>query len=618
MPDPSETLKTAKAALAEGNPGRALALLSSIKKEAAADYALCAKISKVSDRALAAESAMPRLKIALLSSSTLAFLEPLVRYFCAAAGFNAEVKSGEFGAWKGEIADKNSWLYAFSPDIAIIATNWRDASLPAFSPDPEAAAEKTASEFASFWAAFKSSSRATLIQQAFDAPEADAAGFLSQTVPGSRAQVLKRANTRLLEKAQKLGTLVLDTMELRAKVGAGKWEDERMWLSARQHPAFAALPALAAEYARAVSAATRAPKKVCVLDLDNTLWGGIIGEDGIGAIKLGAPDPEGEAYAAFQSYLLELKERGILLAACSKNNRHDAMLPFEKHPDMRLKLRDFAAFKANWNPKSQNILEIAKELNLGTDSFVFVDDNPAEIAQVNSALPEVRTLLLPKDPSEFVKALDSQNFFDAVSLSDDDIRRNETYAENAKREALKSASQNPEDFLAKLSMTSSPAEISDTNLARAAQLAAKTNQFNLTTRRHNADTIREMAARHNAYAKTFNLKDTFGDMGVVALVIALPQNPQTLEIDTFLLSCRALGRTLEHFAIADLVDFAKTKGFKHIRGIYEPTQKNSQTKDLFAKFGFQKESESPNGASSWILNLNSATPPQSLISKIPL
>ena len=615
MFDASETLKSAKDLLAAGDFNAALNSLFTLKNEAEADYALGVKISKISDKALKNSPNLTPLKIAIVSSTTQTFFTSILRYFCAQAGFNAEVKAGDFGAWRSEIVDEKSWLYEFKPDVAIISINWRDAAAPAFAQDPSAEAERIATEFESFWSFFKSHSSATLFQHAFDIPNADAAGYLSRCDARSRVQVLKRANTLLLERAQKFGVSILDITEVRARVGSASWEDPRMWFSARQHPAFNALPSLAAEYARAVRAAKVPTKKVCVLDLDNTLWGGVIGEDGIGGIKLGAPDPVGEAYTAFQRYLLELKGRGILLAVCSKNNEADALLPFENHPDMLLKRSDFAAFKANWNPKSQNISEIAQELNLGAESFVFVDDNPAEIAQVNAVLPEVSTLLLPPDPSDFVNALDALQLFDALGLSADDLMRNATYLENAKRASAMAGAANPKDFLKNLEMSSAPCEISELNLARAAQLAGKTNQFNLTTRRHGAEKISEIASRENAFAKTFNLKDNFGDMGVVGFLLASPADASTLEIDTLLLSCRALGRTLEHFIIADLLEFAKARDFEFIRGIYIPSEKNSQTKDLFEKFGFKKESENADTSVSWILEVKRAEIPAHFIKK---
>lgn len=590
--------QSAKDAASRGDFEGAFGILILLEPVCAEDFAFAAKSAKLAGRIIPHVGGLRPLKIAFLSSSTSVFIEPLIRLFCAFRGFDAEVRAGEFDSWRRDIADENSWLYSFGADAVIIASNWRDANFPAISQKPKAEASRFAEELAGYWAALRGRTKAAVIQLNLDIPANDSGGFLGETSPQSRVQTLKSAASMIVEKAAQTGVRVVDAQEIRAKAGSANWEDARMWYSARQHPALPALPAVAAEYARAVNAVFNAPKKVCVLDLDNTLWGGVIGEDGLAKIKLGAPDPEGEAYAAFQKYLLELKERGVLLAVCSKNNEADALLPFEKHPEMAITLGDISAFRANWESKSKNILEIAKELNLGADSFVFVDDNPAEIAEVSAALPQVVCVKLSGDPSDSIRLLSERNLFDAVGVSSDDMSRSLSYAQNAKREAAKSQSASPEDYLKSLEMACEAAEISDVNLERAAQLAGKTNQFNLTTRRHNAEAVNAIARMENAYAKTFRLKDKFGDMGIVGVLLAVPSEGGALEIDTFLLSCRALGRGLENFAMKDLAAFAKLKGFKEIRGEYIPTEKNAQTKDLYAKFGFEKTADD-GGRTSW-------------------
>lgn len=590
--------QSAKDAASRGDFEGAFGILILLEPVCAEDFAFAAKSAKLAGRIIPHVGGLRPLKIAFLSSSTSVFIEPLIRLFCAFRGVDAEVRAGEFDSWRRDIADENSWLYSFGADAVIIAPNWRDANFPAISQKPKAEASRFAEELAGYWAALRGRTKAAVIQLNLDIPANDSGGFLGETSPQSRVQTLKSAASMIVEKAAQTGVRVVDAQEIRAKAGSANWEDARMWYSARQHPALPALPAVAAEYARAVNAVFNAPKKVCVLDLDNTLWGGVIGEDGLAKIKLGAPDPEGEAYAAFQKYLLELKERGVLLAVCSKNNEADALLPFEKHPEMAITLGDISAFRANWESKSKNILEIAKELNLGADSFVFVDDNPAEIAEVSAALPQVVCVKLSGDPSDSIRLLSERNLFDAVGVSSDDMSRSLSYAQNAKREAAKSQSASPEDYLKSLEMACEAAEISDVNLERAAQLAGKTNQFNLTTRRHNAEAVNAIARMENAYAKTFRLKDKFGDMGIVGVLLAVPSEGGALEIDTFLLSCRALGRGLENFAMKDLAAFAKLKGFKEIRGEYIPTEKNAQTKDLYAKFGFEKTADD-GGRTSW-------------------
>jgi len=335
--------------------------------EKTTDFSLCQKAAKLAGKILKTyppEKLRP-LKVALLSSSTTLFLEPLLPLYGLVRGLDLRVKSGDFGTWRQDILDPSSWLYSFEPDVVIIATHYRDAALPSFSQDPQGDAEKIAEQFVQFWEHLKKHSRAAILQHGFDRPNDDAAAYLSATHPGARARVLESANAALVRRAAELSVVPVDIAELRARCGADQWEDARLWHHAKQHPAPAGLPLLAREYVRAICAKLGLSKKVCVCDLDNTLWGGVIGEDGIDGITLGTPNAAGEAFAAFQTYLKELKQRGILLAVCSKNNEADALLPFEKHPAMVLKKDDFVSFKANWSPKSENIAQIAAELNLG-------------------------------------------------------------------------------------------------------------------------------------------------------------------------------------------------------------------------------------------------------------
>jgi len=593
-----ETASRAKTLAASGDFSGALAALKSLRGAAAADYNFALKLSKTAAKLAASDAenslSLKKIKIALLSSSTTAFLEPLLKYFCLVSGIDADVRSGDFGNWRQDIISPDSWLKAFDPDFAIVCVNYRDAALPAISKDPEACAKKAAEEFSSLWGTLKlRAPRAAIVQNAFDFPLSDSAALLSGT-PCGRRGMLERINLELAKKAEAAGVAIADIPELRARCGAARWEDARLWFHAKQHPSADALAMLADEYARIVAAKLFAPKKVFALDLDNTLWGGIIGEDGVGGIELGAPNARGEAFAAFQKYLKELKERGIILAVCSKNNPDDALLPFEKHPSCVLKREDFASFKANWKPKSENIADIARELNLGLDSIVFADDNPAEIREVSSALPQVECLLLPEDASDFVRFVDSQRLFDALSLSDDDLRRAETYRQNAAREEARASFGNMDDFLKSLEMKCAAREICADNIARAVQLLGKTNQFNLTTRRETDAQVRDIAAGSKNYARCFSLSDKFGDNGVVAVALATSGGGEkTLCIDSFVMSCRVIGRGFEGYILADIIDFARKSGAERVRGVYRPTKKNVQTKDFYGKFGFEKISETP-------------------------
>lgn len=578
-----QALANAKELAAAGDFPGALKLLSHCAGYGERDAAFCNKLAKAAAK-LSGKCGLRPLKTALLSSSTTVFLEPLLKYFLLCRGVDADVRPCDFGAWRGDILDESSWISEYKPDAALIVLNWRDAAIGSVC--AEADAERVAGEIASLWRTLSGRLKsAAIFQTGFDMPKFDAGGFLAHASEASQTQTLRKINSLLLSKAAAAGVVFIDAALLQARAGLCAWEDARIWLRAKQHPSLEALPMLASGLARAVSAKFLPPKKVCVLDLDNTLWGGVISEDGLDGIRLGSPDPVGEAFEAFQGYLRGLKDRGVLLAVCSKNDEPDALLPFEKHRASRLKRDDFAGFKANWERKPANIKALASELNLGLDSFVFVDDNPAEIAEVSSVLPQVECLLLPQDPADFIEAVDSRGFFDAVSLSADDLSRTRSYAENAMRESAKASAGSLDDYLESLQMECVIEGVEGANISRAEQLLGKTNQFNATARRHSAEVIKEFAGSPRAFAKTFRLSDKFGDFGIVGVVLA-SEIGGALEIDSFAVSCRAMGRGFENLMLARTVAAAKEMGLSRVRGVYVPTPKNSQMADFFARNGF--------------------------------
>jgi FkbH-like protein len=330
-----------------------------------------------------------------------------------------------------------------------------------------------------------------------------------------------------------------------------------------------------------------------VCDLDNTLWGGVIGEDGLTGITLGPGSPAGEAYVALHEYLLELQGRGVLLAVCSKNNPDDARLPFTDHPQTRLRLDHFAAFFANWSDKAENLRGIAAQLGLGLDSFVFLDDNPVERAWVRSQLPEVLVVELGPTPFDYVRDVDSGRYFQTVGLSDEDRGRSEMYRQSAAREAVRSTYGSLDEFIAQLDMRASAVDVTAANIGRVTQLINKTNQFNLTTRRYTDSQVSRLAAAPDGWARAFHLADRFGDYGLIGVLLCAPAGPERWEIDTWLMSCRVLGRRMEHFMFDRLCEAARAAGITSIVGVYRPTAKNPQVADLFTRLGFDLTAEGP-------------------------
>lgn len=591
-------LESAEEAVVKGNFSIAKKILSDLLPRAVKSYSETLRFSKLAGKLLKSDSRntlrLKPVKFALLSSSTTAFLEPLLSYFALLKSMSPTLMVGNYGNWRQDILSPDSWLSGFAPDFIFIILNYRDFPIPVQVFDPERTAVGISGEIESFWIRLrKALPKAIIVQSDFDSPYDDSGALLTPKY-GGRGDVYRRVSSELYRlSAQSVGVEILPVSELRARCGARIWEDARMWFHARQHPSMDALPVLAEYMVRIASAKLIPPKKVCVLDLDNTLWGGIIGEDGLHGIELGPPSARGEAFAAFQAYLKELKDRGILLCVCSKNNEDDAVLPFEKHDAMVLKKEDFICFSANWKPKSESILKMASDLNLGLDSFVFIDDNPAEVAEVKSLLPQVESLLLPDDPADFVSFLSRKKLFDVLDVSQDDAKKSLMYKQNIERERARAEYSNVDDFLKSLNMQCVCSGIDSANIARVSQLILKTNQFNLTTRRETERQIGEFASNTANYAKCFRLTDKFGDNGVVGVALAsVPPNSGVLEIDSFLLSCRVLGRGLEDLMLGDICRFASEHGYGQVRGIYRQTSKNSQVSDFYPKHGFVLEGSS--------------------------
>jgi FkbH-like protein len=329
--------------------------------------------------------------------------------------------------------------------------------------------------------------------------------------------------------------------------------------------------------------------KCLALDLDNTLWGGIIGEDGVNGIRLGG-SPAGESFVAFQQYIQALQRRGVILAICSKNNEEDAKAPFRDHPEMVLKLDDIAAFVANWQSKDENLRQIAATLNIGLDSIVFLDDNPVERNLIRRLVPEIEVPELPQDPALYAAALHRSLCFEAWSLTADDRNRAAAYRQNAERSEQLAASGNVDDYLAGLGMHVELRPFDEANLVRIVQLINKTNQFNLTTRRTTEAECLALIGRADCYTQFMRLKDRFGDNGITGILVAFLEG-DTLRIDNWLLSCRVLGRRVEDAMLAHALDFAAANRCQFVVGEYIPTAKNAQVSGIFEKYGFE-----PNGS----------------------
>ncbi len=528
-----------------------------------------------------------KLKVAVLGSNTTTFLIPVLRALCFRDGINAEFYEGLYGAVHQEILDGSSGLYKFQPNLVIVMPSWREAfNFAPIDNDENLTIDRMLEQYLSLWAALSARCSCHIIQHDFELPAQDPIGLPSVARQGGRTRLTRLLNLALSHRAPSYVS-VLDTDEVMRRAGS-QWHNPLLWYTAQQHPATAALPELAEAQMAHVRSVVGLTRKVLICDLDNTLWGGIIGEDGLGGIKLGPGSPVGEAHADLQAYLLELRRRGILLAVCSKNNEDDAKLPFLQHPYSRLHLEDFSAFVANWDDKAVNIRYIAGQLSLGTDSFVFLDDNPVERAWIRSQFPEVAVVNTGSSVFGYLEALDRGRYFYVLQAFQDDVARADRYRIQAAVTTLRQGSESAEAFLQSLQMAAITTRITPENISRVTQLLNKTNQFNLTTRRYTQSQVEAVCGDEKNFTGVFQLSDRFGDHGIVGVMICRRVERSTWEIDSWLISCRVLGRQLECFMLNRILQAAVEAKIERIIGVYCPTAKNSQVADLYPRLGFSE------------------------------
>ncbi len=543
-----------------------------------------------------------RLRLAVLGGPTTTQLCQLLATFLWGAGIEASIYEGPYGLFRQEVLGPGPELDRFKPRLVFIAAEARDvtaAARPGAASDE--AVEAEARNWASLWDAAHKRWGCQVIQNDFAPEPWPVLGHLAAREPGSERSFLRRLNLALGRIAP-AHVAVHPVSELAAELGAAAWFDPRFYFEAKLPCSPEALVA----YAHSVMSLARGlvgrGRRVLALDLDNTLWGGIVGDAGPGGIVFGQGSGAGEAFLRFQQYAKALRERGIVLAVCSKNDEAKAKEPFEKRRDMPLKLEDFSGFKANWENKADNLRELARSLNLGLDAFVLVDDNPAERALVRRFLPEVAVPDLPEDPSGYVEALARHRFFESGPLTAEDRARAAYYQDNAKREALKDGALDIDAFLRSLDMRAAVEPVGPLNIERAAQLINKSNQFNLTTRRRSVAELEGLAKDGGWTTLTISLSDAVGDNGLISVLLGRKAG-DVLEIDTWLMSCRVLQRGVEQFALNELAESARKLGCRRLTGAFIPTEKNGLVKDHYERLGFR--SAGGDGTSTlWELDLN--------------
>ena len=439
------------------------------------------------------------------------------------------------------------------------------------------------------WAILAKRGDLHVVQVGYDWTDAGASGHHLGSLSGGEIDVIRRLNDRLRERLP-AGTYFVDLEQVSGSAGRDTFYDRRRYFWTKQPFSDAGVVRLSEHLWAGLRAASLGPKKVLVLDLDNTIWGGVVGEVGPLGIELGET-PAGEAFRDFQQLARSLADRGSLIAVCSKNNPDDAREPFEKNPDMVLTLDDIVAFEAGWAPKADVVRDMAARLRLGLDSFVFFDDDPAERELIRQVLPEVEVVEVPEDPARYRQALLDGLWFESVSVSDEDRMRTQQYQVERQRQQSRDLSGSVEDYLHSLEMRGAIGAINEYSIERVVQLIGKTNQFNLTSRRHSRDAVVAKLDNPETVALTLRLRDRFGDYGLVSVIIATGDrsaNASDLRIDTWLMSCRVIGRTAEQFLFNALVNEAKSRGSSRLVGEFLPTKKNAVVAGLYERLGFSK------------------------------
>jgi FkbH-like protein len=543
-------------------------------------------------------------RLAVLSNSTIDLVVPALVASAARHGIALEVIQPSYDQVAQEALTPDSKVNRSKPDAVLLALDYRALPLKLSLGDAEASSATVQGVIGYLQAlrgGIKANSNAVCIFQSFAPPVETLFGSLDRALKGTLRNLIDAINRELAEYVSGSGDVLLDVAALAETVGLADWHNTQLWNMAKFSFSDELIPLYADHVARTLAAIRGGGAKVLILDLDNTIWGGVIGDDGLDGIQVAQGDARGEAHLAVQRLALDLRQRGILLAVSSKNTDEVARMPFEEHPEMLLKLEHIAVFQANWNDKATNIQAIAEELSLGLDSMVFLDDNPAERGLVRKLLPEVAVPELPEDPAYYARTLAAAGYFEAVAFANEDLKRAGFYQDNAKRASLQKQVGGVDAYLASLDMTITFQPFDATGRARIVQLINKSNQYNLTTRRYTDPEVTAAENDPEVFTLQARLADIFGDNGMISVVICRPAEAGAWEIDTWLMSCRVLGRKVEHMVLREVLRHANAAGIHKLIGIHRPTDRNKLVADHYARLGFTKVGEEESGSTRWEL-----------------
>jgi FkbH-like protein len=555
-------------------------------------------------------------RLAVLSNSTIDLIVPALVASAARHGIALEVIQPSYDQVAQEALTPDSSVNRSKPDGVLFALDYRALPLKLLPGDAVGSAAMVNGAIGYLQAlrdGIRADSTAVCIFQSFAPPAELLFGSLDRALPGTLRHMLDGINRELASALPGTGDVLLDVAALAETVGLADWHNPQLWNLGKFAFSDELIPLYADHVARTVAALRGKSRKALILDLDNTVWGGVIGDDGLEGIQLAQGDARGEAHLAVQRFALDLRQRGIVLAVSSKNTDEVAREPFLKHPEMLLKLDHIAVFQANWNDKATNMQAIADELSLSLDAMVFLDDNPVERGLVRSLLPQVAVPELPEEPAYYARTLAAAGYFEAVSFAGEDLKRAGFYQDNARRATLQKQASGVDAYLASLDMTITFQPFDATSRARIVQLINKSNQYNLTTRRYSEPEVIEAENAPGVFTLQVRLADIFGDNGMISVVICRPTTPDTSqpaawEIDTWLMSCRVLGRRVEHMVLREVLEHARAAGIQKLLGTYRPTDRNNLVVDHYSKLGFAKVCEEDSGLTRWELSVDGVTP----------
>ena len=532
------------------------------------------------------------LKIAILGDSATQFLTQAIKGTAIDNDINLDVFEADFNQIERQVYDLSSELYKFEPEIVIVFQSSHKLLLrynKINSEEHSFLASNEISKIENIYSNLTSNIKAKIIYYNYTEIDDAVFGNYANKVESSFLFQLRKLNYELMCFASRSSNLHLcDISTIQNQIGKLNFFQPSVYVNTDMVISIDALPKIASKTIDIISTLNGKFKKCVILDLDNTTWGGIIGDDGIENIQIGNLGI-GKSFSEFQYWIKKLKERGVILAVCSKNTEAIAMEPFEKHPEMVLKLKDISVFRANWENKADNIRHIQSILNIGFDSIVFLDDNPFERNIVRENIPEICVPELPEDPANYLEFLYELNLFETASFSNEDSERTKLYQIEAERVKVYHKFTNEDDFLKNLNMLSDIQLFNKFNIPRIAQLSQRSNQFNLRTIRYSEADIEKISVSNDYLSFAYTLEDNFGDNGLICVVILKKEEQNTLFIDTWFMSCRVLKRGMENFVLSTIINTAKENGFNTIKGEYIPTNKNDLVKNHYPDLGFRKE-----------------------------